>query len=597
MPAVEKLNKPQQDELNKLFKQFKESGEGKPQPSRVTKQELENLKQAELDNIVAQQNAEEAQEAMELDLAEEKDCLAKFDDSWAEATLALKKWNEKKESLEKLNTEINTPKIVPNSNSKAVIRVCEKLIKDSNMNVYDVTVKTIGYLAKGLKRNFHDEAVVMVNPILSNIKKRPSIIQNVADTLEAILKSVDLQDIVDPILGALKDKSPVIVKTACEFLQKCVKQTYIDDLKTMYTSLCPSVVKLASHQDGELRDMGLATLGLFKGRIGDNVDKFLGDLNQQKLDKVKDSAGEYQLTKFDQPKNKPKKKAAKKKEEGKAEMTESEAMSMDVAPPKKKKKAKAKGPPASFFERQQKMESKAKDKLEEMKSELAGGAPPSKSEPAKTEAPSTSAASSEAGKARPQTAKPKKSKLVIDESGPGVQREEATDIVTEHCSAAILKKFEEAKWQEKVEGYSQFGSWLSQQEYSNDIFEASFWFIKMKQKDWKEKNVNLVKGALNCLSSVIKESQGMSKRAATIILPFFAECIGDAKYNAICKENLLSLSELVSPGFVAKGCCKHASSAKSPNVIVENNGILKTTIDEFGTQGLPVQDMISFGIV
>lgn len=41
-PAVEKLNKPQQDELDKLFAAFKESGAPKPRPSRVTKHEEES---------------------------------------------------------------------------------------------------------------------------------------------------------------------------------------------------------------------------------------------------------------------------------------------------------------------------------------------------------------------------------------------------------------------------------------------------------------------------------------------------------------------------------------------------------------------------
>ena len=50
-PAVEKLNKPQQTELDNLFNKFKESGEGKPTPTRMTKAELENQKQAELDEI------------------------------------------------------------------------------------------------------------------------------------------------------------------------------------------------------------------------------------------------------------------------------------------------------------------------------------------------------------------------------------------------------------------------------------------------------------------------------------------------------------------------------------------------------------------
>ena len=48
-------------------------------------------------------------------------------------------------------------------------------------------------------------------------------------------------------------------------------------------------------------------------------------------------------------------------------------------------------------------------------------------------------------------------------------------------------------------------------------------------KEWKEKNVNIVKAALQCISDVIKATECMSKRAATIIIPFLSESIGDAK--------------------------------------------------------------------
>lgn len=41
-PAVDKLNKPQQEELTKLFVKFTESGEEKPKATRITKAEEEN---------------------------------------------------------------------------------------------------------------------------------------------------------------------------------------------------------------------------------------------------------------------------------------------------------------------------------------------------------------------------------------------------------------------------------------------------------------------------------------------------------------------------------------------------------------------------
>lgn len=364
----------------------------------------------------------------------------------------------------------------------------------------------------------------------------------------------------------MKDKSPLIVKTATEYLQTAVKQTYIDDLNKIYPSICSEAAKLANHQDGEVRDIGLATLGLFKARVGAGIDKYLGDLNPQKLEKVNEAAAAVKLTKYDKPKQQ-KKKPAAKKEEKKIEEDGDGLMSFD-GPAPKKAKAKAKGPPASFFKRQQEMQDKAQEKFEELKAELKGDAPPPKKEKIEEEKKAPpKAASNPPPAAKPKTAAPakssgpaktggKKPKVQVEDTGPGVAKEDAENIMNEKAPGEILKQFEESKWQDKKEAYTKLAVWLLQQEYSNELYEATFWFIKIKMKEWKEKNVNIVKAALQCICDIIKDSQAMSKRAATIIIPFLSESIGDAKYKEMCKESLLSLAELLGPGFVIKYMCK-----------------------------------------
>jgi len=117
-----------------------------------------------------------------LDLEEEKDVLAKYNAAWADSLLGLKKWSEKKDKMIELNNDINTPKILPNTNISAVMTVLSKLVNDSNMNVYDEVVKAVGYLGVGLKKHFEEEAKTIIGPIILKIKKRPNIIQNVSDT-------------------------------------------------------------------------------------------------------------------------------------------------------------------------------------------------------------------------------------------------------------------------------------------------------------------------------------------------------------------------------------------------------------------------------
>ena len=399
----------------------------------------------------------------------------------------------------------------------------------------------------------------------------------------------------------MKDKSPLIVKQSIEFLQASIKQTFIDDLNKIYTEISSDCSKLAAHPDGEIREMGLATMGLLKARVGAGVEKYLSDLNPQKLEKVNEAAAEYKLTKYDKPK-KAKKKAAPKVDNSGDAVMEIE----DEAPKPKKKAKKGGGPPASFLNRQKDMQEKASDKFEELKAELNGEAPPPKKSMPKDEpmeeekaAPPKVASNPPAAKARPKTAKPagKKPKIQVEDTGPGVSKEEARGIIEEKVPSEVVKQFEETKWQDKKEAYTKLAAWLNEQEYSNENFEATFWFIKIQMKEWKEKNVNIVKSALSCISDIVKEADCLSKRSATIIIPFLSESVGDPKYKELCKELLLSLAELVGPGFLIKHMCKHTSNAKAPNVIVENNAVMAMLIDEFGTDGLPVQEMINIGII
>ena len=228
------------------------------------------------------------------------------------------------------------------------MKVFEKLIKDSNMNVYDEIVKAIGVMAKGLKLNFTEQAKSLVLPILANIKKKPSTIQIVVQTLENILQWVDFADVFPSIKEWLKDKNSVVVKQAWDFMQAAMKKTLKDDMMKIYDSIWPELVKLSNHSDGDLRDLGLSSLGLLKIWIGSWIDKYIKDFNQQKIGKVAEAEAEFikNGVKFKE-KPKAKKPAAKPKvdDDGDAIMTD------DSKPPKKGKG----GPPASFLERQQKM--------------------------------------------------------------------------------------------------------------------------------------------------------------------------------------------------------------------------------------------------
>lgn len=70
-------------------------------------------------------------------------------------------------------------------------------------------------------------------------------------------------------------------------------------------------------------------------------------------------------------------------------------------------------------------------------------------------------------------------------------------------------------------------------------------------KDWKESNINLIKETVTLFTTVAKNSDQVSKRTASTLMPFLADKIGDVKLVNPVSELLLSLSEQATPKFIA----------------------------------------------
>ena len=83
MVFVDKLAKPQQEELKKVFEKLQSEGAN---PIPVPAEQAGNPYQQPV-------NEEEKFDAFEY--AEEKDCLKKYDEAWSEKIIAAPKWSDK----------------------------------------------------------------------------------------------------------------------------------------------------------------------------------------------------------------------------------------------------------------------------------------------------------------------------------------------------------------------------------------------------------------------------------------------------------------------------------------------------------------------
>jgi hypothetical protein len=62
--------------------------------------------------------------------------------------------------------------------------------------------------------------------------------------------------------------------------------------------------------------------------------------------------------------------------------------------------------------------------------------------------------------------------------------------------ADVVAKFDEAKWNDKQEGYKGISAQLAEMNPDAVTIEAVVRFVKIKMKDYKESNINLIKEAI-----------------------------------------------------------------------------------------------------
>ena len=178
--------------------------------------------------------------------------------------------------------------------------------------------------------------------------------------------------------------------------------------------------------------------------------------------------------------------------------------------------------------------------------------------------------------------------------GEGLSKDEAEAKVRESFSAEVVGKLEEAKWQDKVEGFKGMGEQLQGMQASGEVVEAVAKYVKMKMKDWKESNINLVKESIVLFTVVSQHCDKVNKRAVHVVMPFLSDKLGDVKTGASVCELLMSLAELVTPKYVALQLIKHASSAKAINVQKETCNILVRITEDFGVTNTPLKEMIEY---
>ena len=555
LPQIEdKLKKAQIDDLKKLFEAVKAEGskekrltrkERKVADAKKDEEQEEQDDQAAADLMAEQAKAEE--EVIDpLEFAPVKDVLAGIPPEWYEELPKLK-WSEKVAKFEEIAANCQNAKIKP-GNFGMLAAVLNKEIRGTNVNIATGGIKLATALALGLKQDFATPCKELIEGVLLKFKeKRPAVQEACTKFCEAAIACCTLGDVSEQVIPCITNVAPGVKTGTLKFVEKAVVVTYVDVLERAADEYLPAIAKVMEDKDGGVRDTALHCMGLLKGRLKDAIiGKFIKALNAQKTAKLEEAATEIQASKYDKPENwKPP--PPKKKKPVKVEVDEDAEMD-DDAPPKK-------APPKNIGKRPAKKKPAAAAEQEEAKESA-----PARSAPAKKAA----------GSAKGPTAP-----VVDDENvGEGISADAAAAMVEESVGAGVISSFGSAKWQEKVAGFEALQAHIRDNEPSHELLEAIAKFIKTKMKDFKESNVNLLKGTVATYDLMARETQALGKRAMAPAMHFFVDKIGDVKLSAAIKEMLLCAAELVTPKFIALQIIKYAASAKAPNTIKESCNFL-----------------------
>ncbi|XP_028811983.1 cytoskeleton-associated protein 5-like isoform X2 [Denticeps clupeoides] len=473
------------------------------------------------------------------ELLEAAEILSKLPKDFYEK-LEAKKWQERKESLEALETLLKNPKLEPGDYGE-LVRALNKVIgKDTNVMLVTLAAKCIAGLAAGLRKKFGSYACIVVPTILDKFKeKKAQVVQALQEAIDAAFLSTTLQSLSEGVLAVMDNKNPSIKQQASLFLARSFQLCNSSTLpKNLLKPFCVALIKQVSDSAPEVRDAAFEALGTAMRVLSEKaLSPFLADLDKLKMDKIKECAGKVELV------GGKKSGGGVEKEKPPPKTAPTEAPAKSSAPPKKAPAAKPAGPPK--------------------KAKSAGGG---------TNAKTPKTGSKEA---------------IESELSPEVCEERAAAVLPASC----MQLLDSANWKERLASMEEFHKAIEQMEQSEVPCQA---LVRMlaKKPGWKETNFQVMQLKLQVVA-VLAQRGSFSKTSALLVLDSLVDKVGDVKCGVKAKEALTAIGEACSLPWTAEQAVSMAFAQKNPKNQAETLNWLSNAIKEFGFTGINVKAFIS----
>lgn len=282
--------------LSELESEFEKNKGEKAEPTRYLKsqQEKRNAVAATVadgdDENVNDEDENQAEDVDPMDLIDPVDILSKLPKDFYEK-LEAKKWQERKESLEALQTLLQNPKIESGDYGEMVKALKKVLTKDTNVILVAMAGKCMACLAKGLAKKFSPYAGACVSGILEKFKeKKANVVTALREAIDAIYPSTTLEAMQEDLLEALSNKNPSIKAETASFLARAFARTQPAVFnKKLVKAFSTALIKTLNESDPTVRDSSAEALGTLLRLVGEKmVGPFLAEVDPLKMAKIKE---------------------------------------------------------------------------------------------------------------------------------------------------------------------------------------------------------------------------------------------------------------------------------------------------------------------
>ena len=160
-------------------------------------------------------------------------------------------------------------------------------VHDINLFVVTLAANAIEKLARGLRGSFAPYKSTVISPLLEKFKeKKPSVVEALANALDAVFASISFEQIVEDLQTASGHKVPQVKAESLRWLVRCLKTTRKPPGKAEIKTLGEMLMKSIDDPAPDVRELAAEALGIMLRILGERP--MMAYMDRLKADKIKE---------------------------------------------------------------------------------------------------------------------------------------------------------------------------------------------------------------------------------------------------------------------------------------------------------------------